>query len=128
MKVNGPVAEVLHGTATALPWPDNFFDAVLTDPPYYDNVPYSDLSDFFYVWLKRTIGDLYPELFATPLTPKSEEMVADASKAGGMENAMRRFEEMLTQAFREIHRVLKPDGIAVIVFAHKTTEAWETAG
>jgi putative DNA methylase len=117
---------VVHGTATALPWPDNFFDAVLTDPPYYDNVPYSDLSDFFYVWLKRTIGDLYPELFATPLTPKSEEMVADASRAGGMENAMQRFEEMLTQAFREIHRVLKPDGIAVIVFAHKTTEAWET--
>jgi putative DNA methylase len=117
---------VAQGSATALPWPDNFFDAVLTDPPYYDNVPYSDLSDFFYVWLKRTIGDLYPELFATPLTPKSEEMVADASKAGGMENAMRRFEEMLTQAFREIHRVLKPDGIAVIVFAHKTTEAWET--
>jgi putative DNA methylase len=117
---------IAHGTATALPWPENFFDAVLTDPPYYDNVPYSDLSDFFYVWLKRTIGELYPELFATPLTPKSEEMVADASKAGGMENAMQRFEEMLTQAFREIHRVLKPDGIAVIVFAHKTTEAWET--
>jgi len=118
--------KVLHGSATALPWPDNFFDAVLTDPPYYDNVPYSDLSDFFYVWLKRTVGDLYPDLFATPLTPKSEEMVADASRAGGMENAMRRFEQMLTQAFREIHRVIKPDGIAVIVFAHKTTEAWET--
>jgi len=118
---------VVQGTATDLRWwSDNFFDAVLTDPPYYDNVPYSDLSDFFYVWLKRTVGDLYPELFATPLTPKSEEMVADASKAGGMENAMRRFEEMLTQAFCEIHRVLKPDGIAVIVFAHKTTEAWET--
>jgi putative DNA methylase len=117
---------VVHGTATALPWSENFFDAVLTDPPYYDNVPYSDLSDFFYVWLKRVVGDLYPDLFATPLTPKSKEMVADASKAGGMENAMRRFEEMLTQAFREIHRVLKPDGIAVIVFAHKTTEAWET--
>ncbi|MCS7338853.1 MAG: DNA methylase, partial [Verrucomicrobiae bacterium] len=115
-----------HGTATSLPWPDDFFDAVLTDPPYYDNVPYSDLSDFFYVWLKRTIGELYSELFATPLTPKSEEMVADASKAGGMDAAMRRFERMLTQAFREIRRVLKPDGIAVIVFAHKTTEAWET--
>jgi putative DNA methylase len=120
------VLQVQQGSATELPYPDNFFDAVLTDPPYYDNVPYSDLSDFFYVWLKRVVGDLYPELFATPLTPKSEEMVADASKAGGMENAMQRFEEMLTQAFREIHRVLKPDGIAVIVFAHKTTEAWET--
>lgn len=109
-----------------LPYPDNYFDAVLTDPPYYDNVPYSDLSDFFYVWLKRTVGELYPDLFATPLTPKSEELVADASKAGSMEAAKKRFEEMLTQAFREIHRVLKPDGIAVIVFAHKTTEAWET--
>jgi adenine-specific DNA methylase len=118
--------QVQQGSATELPYPDNFFDAVLTDPPYYDNVPYSDLSDFFHVWLRRVIGDLYPDLFATPLTPKSEEMVADASKAGGMENAMRRFEEMLTQAFSEIHRVLKPDGIAVIVFAHKTTEAWET--
>jgi len=118
--------QVQQGSATELPYPDNFFDAVLTDPPYYDNVPYSDLSDFFYVWLKRTVGDLHPELFATPLTPKAQEMVADASKAGGMEEARRRFEEMLTQAFREIHRVLKPDGIAVIIFAHKTTAAWET--
>ncbi|MBC7222656.1 DUF1156 domain-containing protein, partial [Candidatus Bipolaricaulota bacterium] len=67
-------AKVLHGTATALPWPDNFFDAVLTDPPYYINVPYADLSDFFYVWLKRTVGDLYPDLFATPLSPKSQEI------------------------------------------------------
>ena len=120
------IPQVHHDSATALPWPENYFDAVLTDPPYYDNVPYSDLSDFFYVWLKRTVGDIYPDLFATPLTPKSEEMVADASKAGGMEQATRRFEAMLTQAFREIHRVLKPDGIAVIVFAHKTTAAWET--
>jgi putative DNA methylase len=115
-----------HASATALPWPDNYFDAVLTDPPYYDNVPYSYLSDFFYVWLKRTIGDLYPELFATPLTPKTEEMVAYATQAGGMEAAKRRFEEQFRRAFAEISRVLKPEGIAVVVFAHKTTEAWET--
>ncbi|GFP36972.1 hypothetical protein HKBW3S44_00653, partial [Candidatus Hakubella thermalkaliphila] len=60
-------AIVTQSSATSLPYGDNFFDAVITDPPYYDNVPYSYLSDFFYVWLKRTIGDLYPELFATPL-------------------------------------------------------------
>ena len=126
LSFNNVAGIVAHGTATALPWPDNFFDAVLTDPPYYDNVNYSALSDFFYVWLKRTIGDLYPELFATPLTPKSEEIVQDPNRQNGQEAARAFFEQRLTQAFREIHRVLKPDGIAVIVFAHKTTEAWET--
>jgi putative DNA methylase len=115
-----------HGSATDLPWGDDFFDAVITDPPYYDNVNYSNLSDFFYVWLKRTVGHLHPDLFATPLTPKSQEMVADAYRFDGREGAKQHFEAMLLQSFREIRRVLKPDGIAVIVFAHKTTEAWET--
>ena len=63
-------AEVTQSSATNLLHADNFFDAVFTDPPYYDNVPYSYLSDFFYVWLKRTLADVYPELFSTPLTPK----------------------------------------------------------
>jgi adenine-specific DNA methylase len=118
---------VVHGTATALPWPDNFFDAVLTDPPYYINVPYADLSDFFYVWLKRTIGDLYPDLFATPLTPKSEEICQmqhwDPERYA--EKTKEWFEEMLTKAFSEIRRVLRPDGVAVIVFAYPRTDAWE---
>ena len=118
-------AAAFSGSATHLPWEDNTFDAVLTDPPYYDNVPYSDFSDFFYVWLKRTIGELHSDLFATPLTPKSQEIVADPSKAGNVEAAKRRFEGLLTQAFREIQRVLKHEGIVVIVFAHKTTAAWE---
>jgi len=120
------LAETTHGSATDLPWGDDFFDAVITDPPYYDNVNYSNLSDFFYVWLKRTVGHLHPDLFATPLTPKSQEMVADAYRFDGREGAKQHFEAMLLQSFREIRRVLKPDGIAVIVFAHKTTEAWET--
>ncbi|WP_394352981.1 DUF1156 domain-containing protein [Thermococcus sp. Bubb.Bath] len=118
-------AHVSQSSATSLPFPDNHFDAVFTDPPYYDNVPYSYLSDFFYVWLKRTIGDLYPELFMTPLTPKSKELVAYTQNQD-WEAAKRYFEEGMKQALREIHRVLKPNGILVLVYAHKTTEGWET--
>ena len=119
-------AKITQSSATNLPHPDNFFDAVFTDPPYYDNVPYSYLSDFFYVWLKRTLGDLYPELFATPLTPKRNEIVAYAHGTGGFEEGKRFFEESLKQSFQEIYRVLKPNGVAVIVYAHKSTEGWET--
>ncbi|OQX87556.1 MAG: DNA methylase [Candidatus Omnitrophica bacterium 4484_70.2] len=118
-------SQVSHLSATQLSYSDNFFDAVFTDPPYYDNVPYSYLSDFFYVWLKRTLRDLYADLFSTPLTPKSQEIVAYSTNEGGYEKGKKRFEEMLSKAFSEIARVLKPDGIAVIVYAHKSTAGWE---
>lgn len=72
-QTNSEPATVTQASATSLPYPDDYFDAVVTDPPYYYNVPYSYLSDFFYVWLKRTIGGLYPDLFATPLTPKCQK-------------------------------------------------------
>jgi putative DNA methylase len=121
-----PAPHATQTSATTLPYPDNFFDAVITDPPYYDNVPYSHLSDFFYVWLKRSVGDLFPELFTTPLTPKKQEAVAYSHGEGGFEEGKRLFEETLTQAFCEMYRVLKPEGIAVIVYAHKSTEGWET--
>lgn len=128
---------VTQSSATNLPHPDDFFDAVFTDPPYYDNVPYANLSDFFYVWLKRTIGDLYPELFSTPTSPKSNEVIAELPLLRGMSKqkatqivkdikTKEHFETMLKQSFQEIYRVLKPNGIAVIVYAHKSTEGWET--
>jgi adenine-specific DNA methylase len=119
-------AFVDQSSATALPYSNDFFDAVFTDPPYYDNVPYSHLSDFFYVWLKRTVGELYPELFSTPLTPKSKEIVAYSNGKGGWEGGKRFFEDMLRQSFVEINRVLKPNGIAIIIYAHKSTSGWET--
>jgi len=80
------IPKVFQASATNLPYPDNPFDAVITDPPYYNNMPYFYLSDFFYVWLKRTIGDLYPDLFATPLTPKSEEIVVIAHTSARTEH------------------------------------------
>ncbi len=117
---------IKQASATELPYPDNYFDAVFTDPPYYDNVPYSYLSDFFYVWLKRSIGDIYPELFMTPLTPKSKEIVAYSHQEGGFEAGKKYFEDMLKKAFQEISRILKPNGIATIVYSHKSTTGWET--
>jgi len=125
-KTSDHPATITQSSATSLPYPENLFDAIFTDPPYYSNVPYSYLSDFFYVWLKRTLGDLYPELFSTPLTPKRNEIVAYSNGPGGFEEGKRFFEEMLKKSFQEIHRVLKPNGIAVIVYAHKSTEGWET--
>jgi len=120
------IPTVKQASATELPYPDNYFDAVFTDPPYYDNVPYSYLSDFFYVWLKRSIGDLFPELFMTPLTPKSKEIVAYSHQEGGFEAGKKYFEDMLKKVFKEIARVLKPNGIATIVYTHKSTSGWET--
>ena len=120
------ITTINQSSATALPYANEFFDAVFTDPPYYDNVPYSYLSDFFYVWLKRTLGDVYPELFSTPLTPKRSEIVAYSHGPGGFEAGKQFFEESLKLSFQEIHRVLKPNGIAIVVYAHKSTEGWET--
>jgi adenine-specific DNA methylase len=117
---------VNQGSATALSFPPEYFDAVFTDPPYYDNVPYAYLSDFFYVWMKRTIGHLYPDLFATPLSPKNEEIVAYSNMEGGFEKGKRFFDEMLGKSFTEINRVLKPKGISLIIYAHKSTAGWET--
>jgi adenine-specific DNA methylase len=125
-----PQAGSAHlGSAAALPFPDRHFDAVVVDPPYADNVPYADLSDFFYVWLRRTVGDLYPEAFGTPLVPKDEEAVVNPARFGGGKKgeqiAQAHYQRLMEKSFAEIHRVLKPDGMAVVMFTHRSTEAWE---
>ena len=125
-----PQAGSAHlGSAAALPFPDKHFDAVVIDPPYADNVPYADLADFFYVWLRRVVGDLYPEAFQTMLTPKDEEAVVNPARFGGKKQgeqiAHKHYQRLMQKSFEEIYRVLKPDGMVVVMFTHRSTEAWE---
>lgn len=117
---------IARASAASHPLPAGSVDAILTDPPYYDNVPYAELSDFFYVWLKRVAGGRFPDLFATPLVPKSDEAVMEPQRHSSADAAKSYFERMLALSFNEMHRVLRPDGIALVVYAHKTTEGWET--
>ena len=114
---------------------DSLFDLVVTDPPYYDAIPYSDLMDFFYVWLRRTMHGLSPEIdeaFAESLGPKwsSEandgELIDDASRFGGDKAYSKQaYEDGMFRAFQACDRALKPDGRMVVVFANKQPDAWE---
>ena len=104
-------------------------DLVVMDPPYYDNVMYAELSDFFYVWLKRTAGYVYPELFRRPLTDKENEAVANPAKfrgeKGAKELANQDYKDRMAAIFAECRRVLKPDGVMTLMFTHKATGAWD---
>ena len=108
---------------------DASIDAVVMDPPYYDNVQYAELSDFFYVWLKRTAGHVFPELFRRQLTDKENEAVANPAKfrdqKGARALAGRDYQQRMAAIFAECRRVLKPDGIMTLMFTHKATGAWD---
>ena len=104
-------------------------DVIVIDPPYYDNVMYSELSDFFYVWLKRTAGQVIPELFTRSLTDKENEAVANTAKfadqKGSKSLAGRDYQQRMARIFEECRRVLKPNGIMTLMFTHKATGAWD---
>ena len=108
---------------------DGSVDAVVMDPPYGANVMYAELSDFFYVWLKRTAGYVFPELFRRHLTDKENEAVANLARFKGQKGAKalagREYEERMASIFAECRRTLKPDGIMTVMFTHKETEAWD---
>lgn len=124
-----------QGSATNL-WQlaDGSVTAVVVDPPYADNVQYSELADFFYVWLKRTIGHHYPEWFASALSEHDDEAVVniarnrtDASSRGAKQargRANRRYRELMAAAFGEMYRVLRDDGVLTVMFTHKQQSAW----
>lgn len=108
---------------------------ISTDPPYYSNVPYADFADFFYVWLRRNLNDVYPGLFRTMLTPKSEELVADPYRLGGKDAAATYFEDGMLQACKQIYLSATEDVPVTIYYAFKESDVnsdqasstgWET--
>ncbi len=119
-----PRGEAQQVDATVLPAPITPV-VVSTDPPYYDNIGYANLADFFYVWLRRSIGGLYPDLFATVLTPKVAELVADPYRSGGKESAKERFEEGFGAAFHRLKEIADPSTPMTIFYAFKQAD---TAG
>lgn len=103
---------------------------ISTDPPYYDNIGYSDLSDFFYVWLRRSLRAIHPELLSTMLVPKSEELVANPYRHGGREGAHRFFEDGFREVFRRARESALPDYPITVYYAFKqseTTDAGEAS-
>ncbi|MEG3862839.1 DNA methylase, partial [Microcoleus sp. herbarium12] len=110
--------------------PDNSVDAIITDPPYYSTIQYAELSDFFYVWMKRTLGDIFPDLFYSELTDKDREAVANPSRFRNMgaspdELAKQDYEAKMALAFAEYYRVLREDGVMTVQFNHKESGAWD---
>ncbi len=119
--------QAIMASATNHPLPSDAGAAFLTDPPYYDAVPYADLSDYFYVWHKRALGAVHPDLFSGHLSPKEDEAVVNpvARSANGQQKDAAYYESQMRAALSEGRRVLAPYGIGVVVFAHKTTAGWE---
>lgn len=121
---------ILNGSGASMPSiADNSVDAVVMDPPYGANVMYAELSDFFYVWLKRTAGLVIPELFTRRLADKESEAVANKAHFQGQKGAAklanRDYQDKMAGIFAESRRVLKDDGIMTVMFTHKETGAWD---
>lgn len=102
--------------------PNDAASALITDPPYYDSVPYSDLSDYFYVWLSRTLDGI-EQMPQQTLTPKDLEMTVNHPRDDAQK---KRYESLLTSAFGVARETVNPSGVGVVVFAHKSTAGWES--
>lgn len=114
------IGMVRQADAASIKSSDNYL--ISTDPPYYDNVPYADLSDFFYVWLRHSLNKIYPSLFGTVLSPKSQELVADTVRQDGREHAQQFFETGLGEAFKRMRAVQHLDYPLTVYYAFKQSE------
>ncbi len=116
---------VKHAHAQQLPFESDFFDAIVTDPPYYDNIYYSILADFFYVWKKILLQRIEPELFKKQITDYNYELVASSKRVDEGQSAHEEYCKQLCMAFREAARVLKNDGVFTFVYSHSSVNGWE---
>ena len=128
-----PPSQVIQGDARDLPMDDASVDCIVFDPPYEENICYAELSDFFYVWLKRTAGYVFPDDFTDYLTEKDQEAISSparfknqAAKGKSAKTlALADYQEKMAEIFAECRRVIKEDGIATVMFNHKSTAAWD---
>jgi hypothetical protein len=117
---------VILGNARTIDSACQEVDLILTDPPYYDAIPYADLSDFFYIWLRRTLADRFPHEFSSRITGKDEELIQHASRGNGNNVEARKwYEDGMAESFASASGVLAQNGRFVVVFAHKHPDAWE---
>ncbi|MEM4213891.1 MAG: DUF1156 domain-containing protein, partial [Candidatus Methanomethylicaceae archaeon] len=128
---NPPQPIVYCGSATNIPLKDKSVPCIVVDPPYAENVMYAEVSDFFYVWLKRLIGDVFPDAFKTNLTEKEEEVVANPARFRGMGRSAKKlaqedYRTKMEACFREMHRILQDDGVLTVMFTHRSAEAWSS--
>ncbi len=120
-----PPVRITCGSAASLDVPDRSVDLICMDPPYYNNVQYAELSDFYYVWQRRSLEDLYPDIYYRRLTNKADEAVANPARDGSGAAATEAYEGFMKDILRDCNRVLKDDGLLTMMFTHKTQSAWE---
>jgi putative DNA methylase len=129
--LHGAAAHVQRGSATTLPFPQRFFSAVVTDPPYDEMIAYADASDLFFAWTKRCLHNTWPELVVTAdpngCQEKAEEIIVKRVRGEAPDEHRTRahYDSLLAKAFGEMRRVVKDDGVVTIVFGHGEPEVWQ---
>ena len=128
---NASTVRVHCGTAAKIPLKDKSTPCIVVDPPYAENVMYGEVSDFFYVWLKRLLGDIFPDAFNTILTEKEEEAVANPARFKNMGRSAKKlaqedYKTKMEACFRDMHRILQDNGVMTVMFTHRTAEAWSS--
>ena len=128
---NSPEITIHCGTATRASFKDKSVPCIVVDPPYAENVMYAEVSDFFYVWLKRLLGDIFLDAFKTTLTEKEEEAVANPARFKNMGKSAKKmaqedYRTKMEASFREMNRILQDNGVMTVMFTHRTAEAWSS--